>query len=146
MDNGPLRPYGKERRVRSGVVEDGPEPNKTRRTEARKVAQATRIEKRPVVEVRPAEEMTLRIETAGYGGVPVRAIVPSEALSGIERGDLPVETRMKIRVPGYGWHAVGVRVSPADVEGVAGEKSPVRLTVLGYGRTPLGMTFLGRKR
>ncbi len=92
--------------------------------------------------------MTLRVETAGYGGVPVsRAIVPGEALSGIERGDLPVETRMKIRVPGYGWRAVGVRVSPGDDEGVAGEKKcPVRLTVPGYGRAPLRMSFLGRKR
>ena len=110
------------------------------------MAQALRTEYRPVTEVRAAEEMTLRIETAGYGGVPVRAVVPGEALSSIERGDLPVETRMKIRVPGYGWHAVGVRVSPSDDEGVAGEKSPVRLTVPGYGRTPLVMTFLGRKR
>ena len=111
------------------------------------MAQALRTQNsRPVTEVRAAEEMTLRIETAGYGGVPVRAVVPGEAVSSIERGDLPVETRMKIRVPGYGWHAVGVRVSPSDDEGVAGEKSPVRLTVPGYGRTPLVMTFLGRKR
>jgi len=119
---------------------------RTRRTEASKVAQVLRTENRPVTEVRVAEEMTLRVETAGYGGVPVRAGVPGEALSSIERGDLPVETRMKIRVPGYGWRAVGVRVSPGDDEGVAGEKSPVRLTVPGYGRTPLRMSFLGRKR
>ncbi len=106
------------------------------------MAQALRTESRPVTEVGVAQEMTLRVETAGYGGVPVsRAIVPGEALSGIERGDLPVETRMKIRVPGYGWRAVGVRVSPADDEGVAGEKSPVRLTVPGYGRTPLRMPY-----
>ena len=110
------------------------------------MAQALRTENRPVTQVGVAEEMTLRVETAGYGGVPVRAVVPGEALSGIERGDLPVETRMKIRVPGYGWHAVVVRVSPSDDESVAGEKSPVRLTVPGYGRTPLVMTFLGRKR
>ena len=111
------------------------------------MAQALRTENRPVTEVRVAEEMTLRVETAGYGGVPVRAVVPGEALSSIERGDLPVETRMKIRVPGYGWRAVGVRVSPGDDEGVAGEKkSPVRLTVPGYGRAPLRMSFLGRKR
>jgi hypothetical protein len=113
---------------------------RTRRTEASKVAQVLRTENRPVTEVRVAEEMTLRVETAGYGGVPVRAVVPGEALSSIERGDLPVETRMKIRVPGYGWHAVGVRVSPSD------DESPVRLTVPGYGRTPLRMSFLGRKR
>jgi hypothetical protein len=99
-----------------------------------------------VTEVGVAEEMTLRVETAGYGGVPVRAVVPGEALSSIERGDLPVEMRMKIRMPGYGWRAVGVRVSPSDDEGVAGEKSPVRLTVPGYGRTPLWMSFLGAKR
>lgn len=119
---------------------------RTRRTEARKVAQATRIENRPVVEVRAAEEMTLRVETAGYGGVPVKAVVPGEALSSIERGDLPVETRMKIRVPGYGWRVVGVRVSPSDDEGVAGKTIPARLTVPGYGRTPLRMSFLGAKR
>jgi hypothetical protein len=118
----------------------------TRRTEASKVAQALRTENRPMTEVRVAEEMTLRGETAGYGGVPVRAVVPGQALTSIERGDLPVETRMKIRVPGYGWRAVGVRVSPGDDEGVAGEKGPVRLTVPGYGRAPLRMSFLGRKR
>ena len=120
---------------------------RTRRTEASKVAQALRTENRPVTEVGVAEEMTLRVETAGYGGVPVRAVVPGEALSSIERGDPPVETGMKIRVPGYGYRVVGVRVSPGDDEGVAGEKkSPVRLTVPGYGRAPLRMSFLGRKR
>jgi hypothetical protein len=118
----------------------------TRRTEASKVAQALRTENRPMTEVRVAEEMTLRGETAGYGGVPVRAVVSGEALTSIERGDLPVETRMEIRVPGYGYRVVGVRVSPSDGENVAGEKSPVRLTVPGYGRTPLRMSFLGRKR
>ena len=117
-----------------------------RRTEASKVAQALRTQNRPVTEVGVAEEMTLRVETAGYGGVPVRAVVPGEALSSIERGVPPLETGMKIRVPGYGWRAVGVRVSPGDDEGVAGQKSPVRLTVPGYGRTPLRMSFLGRKR
>ena len=110
------------------------------------MAQALRTENRPVTEVRAAEEMTLRVEAAGYGGVPVRAVVPGEALSSIERGDLPVETRMEIRVPGYGWHVVVVRVSPGDDESVAGGTSPVRLTVPGYGRTPLRMSFLGRKR
>ncbi len=119
---------------------------RTRRTEASKVAQALRTQNRPVTDVRVAEEMTLRVETAGYGGVPVRAVVPGEALSRIERGNFPVETRMKIRVPGYGYRVVGVRVSPGDDESVAGEKSPVRLTVPGYGRTPLRMSFLGRKR
>ena len=110
------------------------------------MAQALRTENRPVTKVGAAQEMTLRVETAGYGAVPVRAVVPGQALSSIERGDFPVETRMKIRVPGYGWRAVGVRVSPADDEGVAGEKSPVRLTVPGYGRAPLRMSFFGRKR
>jgi len=111
------------------------------------VAQALKTQNsRPVARVKAAQEMTLRVETAGYGGVPLRAVVPGEALSSIERGDLPVETRMKIRVPGYGWRAVGVRVSPSDEEDVVGETSPVRLTVPGYGRTPLGMSFLGRKR
>lgn len=111
------------------------------------MAQALRTENRPVTEVRVAEEeMTLRVETAGYGGVPVRAVVPGEALTRIERGDLPVETQMKIRVPGYGYRVVGVRVSPSDDENVAGGTSPVRLTVPGYGRTPLRMSFLGRKR
>ncbi len=105
------------------------------------MAQALRTQNRPVTDVRVAEEMTLRVETAGYGGVPVRAVVPGEALSSIERGDLPVETGMRIRVPGYGWRAVGVWVSPGDDEGVAGEKSPVRLTVPGYGRTPLRMSY-----
>ena len=119
---------------------------RTRRTEASKVAQALRTENRPVTEVRAAEEMTLRVETAGYGGVPVRAVVAGEALSSIERGDLPVQTRMKVRVPGYGWRAVGVRVSPGDDQGVAGGTSPVRLTVPGCGRTPLRMSFFGRKR
>jgi hypothetical protein len=110
------------------------------------VAQALSTQNsRPVAEeIRAAEEMILRIETAGYGGVPVRAVVPGEALSSIERGDLPIETRMKIRVPGYGWHAVRVRVSPADYEDGAGEKSPVRLTVPGYGSAPLRMSFLKR--
>jgi hypothetical protein len=110
------------------------------------VAQALRTQNRPVTEARVAEEMALRVEAAGYGGVPVRAVVPGEALSSIERGDLPVEARMKIRVPGYGYRVVGVRVSPGDEDGVAGEESPVRLTVPGYGRAPLRMSFLGRKR
>jgi hypothetical protein len=99
-----------------------------------------------VTEVRVAEEMTLRVEAAGYGGVPVRAVVPGEALSSIERGDLPVETRMKIRVPGYGYRVVGMRVSPGDEDGVAGETSPARLTVPGYGRAPLRTNLLGGKR
>ena len=72
----------------------------------------------------------------------MRAVVPGEALSGIERGDLPVETEMEIRVPGYGWRAVGMRVSPGDEDGVAGETNPARLTVPGYGSAPLRMTFL----
>lgn len=110
------------------------------------MVQALRTENRPVTEVRAAEEMTLRVETAGYGGVPVKAVVPGEALSSIERGDLPVETKMKIRAPGYGWRVVGVRVSPGDDEGVAGKTIPARLTVPGYGRTPLRMSFLGAKR
>ena len=110
------------------------------------MAQALRTQNRPVTEARAAEETTLRVEAAGYGGAPVGAVLPGGALSSIERGDLPVETRMKIRVPGYGWRAVGVRVSPGDDEGVAGEKGPVRLTVPGYGRAPLRMSFLGRKR
>jgi hypothetical protein len=76
----------------------------------------------------------------------VRAVVPGEALSSIERGDLPVETRMKIRVPGYGYRVVGMRVSPGDEDGVAGETSPVRLTVPGYGRAPLRTNLLGGKR
>lgn len=109
------------------------------------MTQAIRTENRPVVEVRAAEEMTLRFETAGYGGVPVRAVVPGEALSSIERGDLPVETRMKIRVPGYGWRVVGVRVSPSD-EDFAGKAAPARLTVPGYGRTQLRMSFPGTRR
>ena len=50
------------------------------------MAQALRTQNRPVADVRAAEEMTLRVETAGYGGVPVRAVVPGEALSSIERG------------------------------------------------------------
>ncbi len=107
------------------------------------MAQALRTENRPVTEVRVSEEMTLRVETAGYGGVPVRAVVPGEVVSSIERGDLPVETRMKIRVPGYGWRVVGTRVSPGDQEGIAGGMGPTRLTVPGYGRTPLRMTYLG---
>ena len=85
------------------------------------MAQALRTQNRPVTEVRAAEETTLRVETAGYGGVPVRAVVPGEALSSIERGDLPVETRTKMRVPGYGWRVVRMRVSPGDDDGVAGE-------------------------
>ena len=64
------------------------------------MAQALRTQNRPVTDVGVAEETTLRVETAGYGGVPVRAVVPGEALSSIERGDFPVETRMKTRVPG----------------------------------------------
>ena len=64
------------------------------------MAQALRTENRTVTDVRVAEEMTLRVEMAGYGGVPVRAVVPGEVLSSIERGDFPVETRMKTRVPG----------------------------------------------
>jgi hypothetical protein len=106
------------------------------------VAQALRTETRSVAEVGTAQEMAMRVETAGYGGLPVRAVVPGEALSSIERGDLPVETEMEIRVPGYGWRVVGVRVSP----GVAVEASPARLTVPGYGHAPLRISFIGRKR
>lgn len=104
------------------------------------MAQALRMENRPAAaEVRAAEEMILRVETTGYGGVPVRVAIPGEALSSIGRGDLPVEMKMKIRAPGYGWRVVGTRVSP-------GETRPVRLTVPGYGSTPLRMTFLVGKR
>ena len=110
-----------------------------------KVAQALRTETRPVAEVRAAQEIALRVETTGYGGVPVRAVVPGEALLSIERGDLPVEAEMEIRVPGYGWRVVGARVSPGDEEGVAGEARPARLMVPGYGSAPLRMTFLGGK-
>jgi hypothetical protein len=118
---------------------------RTKRTEASKVAQALKtVNNRPAAEVRVAEEMTLRVETAGYGGVPVKAVVPGEALSSIERGDLPVETRMKMRVPGYGWRVVGVRVSPSNEEGVVGETSAVRLTVPGYGHARMGLSFLKR--
>ena len=109
------------------------------------MTQALKIEKRSP-EVVPAEEMSLRVEAAGYGGAPLRAVVPVEALSGIERGDLPVETSLNIRLPGYGWHVVGVRVFAGDGEGAPGETRSVRLTVPGYGRTPLRMAFLGRPR
>jgi hypothetical protein len=51
------------------------------------VAQALKTQNsRPVARVKAAQEMTLRVEMAGYGGVPLRAVVPGEALSGIERG------------------------------------------------------------
>lgn len=96
-----------------------------------------------LVEIVPTEEVSVRIEAAGYGGVPLRAIVPVNALSGIERGDLPVETNLKLRVPGYGWRAVEARVFTADEEDVSNETRPLRLTVSGYGRTPLRMAFLG---
>lgn len=97
-------------------------------------------------EVRPAEEVSLRIEAAGYGGVPLRAVVPAEALSGIEKGTLPVETDLEIKVPGYGWRVTGVRVFPRNEESVPGDTRPVLLSLPGYGSTPLGMTFLGRAR
>ena len=107
------------------------------------MTQALRTEKRPA-EVRPAEEVSLRVETAGYGGVRLRALVPLEALSGIERGDFPVEATLKVRLPGYGWHVVGVLVFAGDEEATPAETRPVRLTVPGYGRAPLRMIFLGR--
>jgi hypothetical protein len=107
------------------------------------VAQAPRNEKRPA-ETRPAEEVSLRVETAGHGGVPLRAVVLVEALSSIERGVLPVETTLKIRVPGYGWRAVGVRVFPSGDEGVSDKRRSVQLTVPGYDHAPLKMAFLGR--
>jgi hypothetical protein len=110
------------------------------------VAQALRTQNRPAAEVKVAEEMTLRVEAAGYGGVPARAVVPAEALSGIERADLTVETEMKIRVPGYGWRVVGSRISPGDKESIARGMGPARLTVPGYGHAPLRMSLLGRKR
>lgn len=77
--------------------------------------------------------------------MPVRAVVPCETLSRIERRDLPVETEMRIRVPGYGWR-VGMRVSPGDEAGSVGDTSPARLTVPGYGTAPLPLRFLKRKR
>ena len=79
-------------RARTGVADDDPCPGKENQINGGvgKVAQALRTENRPVAEVRVAEETPLRVETAGYGGVPVRAIIPGEALSGIERGDLRV--------------------------------------------------------
>lgn len=115
------------------------------------MAQALRIEtlgtEKWSVESR---EVSLRVEAAGYGGVPLRAVVPAEALSGIERGDLPVETNMKIKAPGYGWRAVEARVLPRNEEGALedalDEARSVRLSIPGYGRTPLSMTFAGRAR
>lgn len=95
-------------------------------------------------------EVSLRVEAAGYGGVSLKAVFPVEALSGIERGDLPVKTSLKIKTPGYGWRAVEARVFPRDEASVP-ESAPdkarsVRLSVPGYGDTPLSMAFLGRAR
>lgn len=89
-------------------------------------------------------EVSLRVEAAGYGGVPLRAVFPAEALSGIERGDLPVRTSANIKVPGYGWRAVEARILPRNAE--ITEDTPdkarsVGLSIPGYGNTPLSMTF-----
>lgn len=94
-----------------------------------------------------SREVSLWVEAAGYGGVPLRAVFPVEALSGIEKGDLPVKTALKIKAPGYGWRAVEARVFPwnEDVpEGAMDEARSVGLSVPGYGSTPLSMTFVGR--
>ncbi len=97
-----------------------------------------------------ARELTLRVEAAGYGGVPLRVVFPAEALSGIGKGDLPVETNMKIKAPGYGWRAVEARVFPRNEESVpedALDKArSVGLSVPGYGNTPLSMTFARQAR
>jgi hypothetical protein len=67
------------------------------------VAQALKTQNsRPVARVKAAQEMTLRVEMAGYGGVPLRAVVPGEALSGIERG-----TSRSRRERRYGCPATG---------------------------------------
>lgn len=91
-------------------------------------------------------EVSLRVEAAGYGGVPLRAVLPVEALSGIEKGDLPVRTSMKIKTPGYGWHAVEARVFPRSEESALDEARAVGLSVPGYGSAPMSMTLAGQAR
>lgn len=54
-----------------------------------------------------SEEVTLRVEAPGYGGAILSAVAPTEALAEIKDGDRPVYTNLKIRVPGYGWRAIG---------------------------------------
>ena len=92
------------------------------------------------------EEVSLRIERPGYGGAPLSAVVPAGTLSEIEMGDRPVETDLKIRVPGYGWRVVGVRVSPRDEEDAQSKTRSVRMRVPGYGRAPFKLAFPGRTR
>lgn len=107
------------------------------------MAQALRNKVR-LAETGAAEEVSLRIETAGYGGVPVRALVPAGVLSDIESGALPVEADFRIKLPGYGWRAVRARISPDNKETTTDGFS--RLTVAGYGHTPLRMTLQSRTR
>ena len=92
------------------------------------------------------EEVSLRIETPGYGGAPLSAAVPAETLSEIETGDRPVEASLKIEVPGYGRRIVGVRVLPRDEEVASGRARSARMRVPGYGSVPLKLAFAGRTR
>ncbi|HET7481037.1 MAG TPA: hypothetical protein VFJ72_16145 [Rubrobacteraceae bacterium] len=71
---------------------------------------------------------------------------PVEALSGIEKGDLPVETSLKIKAPGYGWRSVEARIFPRNGDGVTedGARS-VGLSVPGYGNIPLSAVFGGAR-
>ena len=109
------------------------------------MTQAIAVQKQRT-EVRPDTELSLRVETAGYGGVPVRAIVPGKVFSNIENGQLPVEAELKIRVPGYGWRSVSARIfSGGEQDSPNGMKS-VSLKVPGYGHAPLKMRFPSRTR
>ena len=90
------------------------------------------------------EEVALRVEAPGYGGAALSAVVPAEAMAEIEGGDRPVDTNLKIRVPGYGWRVVRARVLPRTEEGAPGKSRRVRLRVPGYGGSTMRMTFAGR--
>ena len=88
-------------------------------------------------------EVALRVGVPGYGGAALSAVVPAETMAEIEGGDRPVDAKLKIRVPGYGWRVVGARVFPRE-EGSAAKSRPVRVSVPGYGGSTMRMTFAGR--
>ncbi len=84
-----------------------------------------------------ATELSLRVETTGKGGVPMRVVFPNEVLSGIERGNLPVETELEIKVPGYGGRMFRVRVFPGEENGVQNGTKSVGVKMSGIDHPPL---------
>lgn len=94
-----------------------------------------------------AEELSVRVEAAGRGGVPLRTVFPAGVLSDLGKGELPIETDLKLRLPGLGWRVAPVSILPPNAGTAAPEGTrTVGLRVPGHDETPLRLAFRGRTR